>query len=548
MKLFDSNTNWSISQIQVNILTIIFIGALATVPLLMKYPFNINIFLAWEGAYRIYLGQVPSIDFYLPMGFVFWVLPALFFKIFGPNLFTLIIFQSFINLATLLIFRRILILLKVNYYVIFISTLVLGLSYVLLNFWPWYNNFVFVLQLVSIMFLLMARASSAPIKNILYLVIAAGFSIFAFFTKQDAGGITIFINLILVFYISIRKSAYKQLLIFIISLAIWALPFILPFLNSDILYWFNYGQAPHYSRLNVFTYLSQLFQFSHWIKFYVLIIALVVIFKHNTLKDLLKSEDDPVFLILVGGILFQASVIQVTSYIPHYSHFYMHGFAFAYILSQVNYEKKMSRLGVFMLITTLTVFLWSADSWKYSLRIAKKILPVTFFEIPDNVVSKNTWLNSEAPIFDNRASWKLSDFKTLKNVYLPPGTLAGITRLIKKYRGLDDLKVLNMSELTTLAVEIGYTPLKDHPLWFHKNVAIFDKEIAKICDNIGRHEYDVVLFESIPILNGFYPEEIYHCLQENYTKVDEFRAPRREKNSTILVYQNNRIKTLREQR
>lgn len=533
----NTTRNWTISQNQVNILNIAFIVVLAIVPLLMKYPFNINIFLAWEGAYRIYLGQIPSVDFYLPMGFVFWLLPALFFKLFGPYLFTLIIFQSFVNLITLLTFRYILRLLRVNHYVIYLSTLVLGLSYVLLNFWPWYNNFVFVLQLVSILFLLLAIASAIPVKSIIYLIIASGFSIFSFFTKQDAGGLTIFLNVALVGYISIRRGTFTQLLIFIIALVVWAIPFTLPFLTSDIMYWFNYGQEPHYSRLNLFTYLSQLFQFSNWIKFYLLIIVMGLIIKYKSIKELFRSERDFMFLILIIGILFQASVIQVTSYIPHYSHFYMHGFAFAYILGQLNFKEKMSKLPVFVTITIFTVLLWSADTWKYGLRLTKKLLPETFFEVPANVVSKNTWLNSESSIFDNRASWRLSNLKSLKNIYLPPETLAGIKRLVNKYGATQGLKVLNMSELTTLAVEIGYSPLVDHPLWYHKNVAIFEKEIIEICNNIVNHKYDVVLFESIPILNGFYPEEINQCLIQHYTLVDEFRAPRREKNSTILVYQ-----------
>jgi len=537
MRLFNSVTKWTITQNQVKVLTILLIVIIAAVPLLMQYPFNINIFLAWDGAYRIFLGQIPSIDFYLPMGFVFWILPALFFKIFGPNLFTLIIFQSFVNLVTFLSFWRILRLLKVNYYVIFLSSLVLGLSYVLLNFWPWYNNFVFVLQLVSLMFLLMARASSVPIKKIVYLVIAAGFSVFAFFTKQDAGGLTILLNCTLVLYLSLHNKDFKQIIVFIGSLAIWTIPFTLPFLNSDISYWFNYGQAPHYSRLSTLTYLNELFRASHEIKFYILIIVFLVLNKYSSVKELIKSERNFLFLILILGLLFQSSVIQVTSYIPHYSHYYIHGFAFAYILSEINVEKWVSKISVFALITLLTVFLWSSDTWKYGLRIGKKILPNSLFETQENVVSKSTWLKGEESVFDNRATWRLSDFKTMKNIYLPPGTLGGIERFIKKYKGVDNLKVLNMSELTILAAEIGYTPLIDHPLWFHKNVAIFDKEVEKICNNIAQLKYDVVLFESIPILNDFYPEELHQCLKEHYQLVDEFRAPRREKNATILVYQ-----------
>src|SRR5688500_20201771 len=59
------------------------------IPLLFNNPYRINIFLSWEGAYRMYLGQVPFRDFCLPMGNGCWSMRALFFKFFAPNFFTL---------------------------------------------------------------------------------------------------------------------------------------------------------------------------------------------------------------------------------------------------------------------------------------------------------------------------------------------------------------------------------------------------------------------------------------------------------------------------
>ena len=78
------------------------------VPLLFNNPYRINIFLTWEGAYRMYLGQMPFRDFSLPMGYGYWVIPALFFKIFGPYFYSLIISQVFVNLVSVIAFRSIL--------------------------------------------------------------------------------------------------------------------------------------------------------------------------------------------------------------------------------------------------------------------------------------------------------------------------------------------------------------------------------------------------------------------------------------------------------
>src|SRR5687768_644719 len=78
------------------------------IPLLFNNPYRINIFLSWEGAYRMYLGQVPFRDYSLPMGYGYWVIPAIFFKIFGPYFASLIKAQVFVNLISVLAFRSIL--------------------------------------------------------------------------------------------------------------------------------------------------------------------------------------------------------------------------------------------------------------------------------------------------------------------------------------------------------------------------------------------------------------------------------------------------------
>jgi len=99
-----------------------------------------------------------------------------------------------------------------------------------------------------------------------------------------------------------------------------------------------------------------------------------------------------------------------------------------------------------------------------------------------------------------------------------------------------ELKVMNMTELTSLPVELGYTPLKGIPLWYDLGVAIFPKQVKEICANIEQDKYDVFLFEVVPSLDDFYPEDIRTILQKNYQLVDTFLAPRKEEDSTIEVY------------
>ena len=81
---------------------------LSLVPLFTSFPYRVNIFLSWEGAYRMSHGQVPYKDFGMPLGYMYWVIPTLFFKLFGAQLITLVKAQVFINIISGLAFRSIL--------------------------------------------------------------------------------------------------------------------------------------------------------------------------------------------------------------------------------------------------------------------------------------------------------------------------------------------------------------------------------------------------------------------------------------------------------
>lgn len=121
---------------------------------------------------------------------------------------------------------------------------------------------------------------------------------------------------------------------------------------------------------------------------------------------------------------------------------------------------------------------------------------------------------------------------------MPGPTVEGIDRLLQmpEIKGKEQPKVLNMSELTPLAYEIHYALETGQPLWYHKGVGMFQKETDAFCKKIENQEYDVVLFETIPYLNNFYPDEVRECLIKNYQLRDRFLAPRRPTDSHIEVY------------
>lgn len=518
------------------------------VPLFMSFPYRVNIFLSWEGAYRLYLGQVPYRDFGLPMGFGYWVVPAIFFKIFGPYLISLVKAQVFLNFICCLSFRGILKKLKLSDGVRIAVIIVFCLSYILPNFWPWYNNSVIIWQIVGLNFLLGFLYSETG-KKYIFLFLSCFFLFVSFFTKQDGGFLGFAIAAALVVYNTIITKKWKDFFLFFLIYLIIAILVILPFTQYSFGYWFNHGQPPHTARISVAEILGELFGASQWIKFYLLLIAIIVAFKIKNNHSFLTDRNEMTFLLLTLGILAEALIFGVTSYTPPDNNIFFHSFALAYIITGLSgiTSINFNRFSYFAGLVILILFWWSAGYWQYINRIAMRIFPPeTVAEKHDslpaeNVINRYTYmLNLDSNYYEDESTWTTIDsLKSFQKIYLPPSTISGIQRLKK----MDILKnpnasVLNMTELTPLDYEFGYKleTGQDHPLWDHLGVCMFNQQCDDYCNKIKNKQYDVVLFEYIPSLNNFFPFRIRDSLQAHYRKTDSFLAPRRPTNGTIEVY------------
>jgi hypothetical protein len=517
------------------ILEFVIIIGTAILPVFFTFPYRVNIFLSWEGAYRLYLGQVPYKDFGLPMGFAYWVIPAVFFKIFGPYLLSLVKAQAFINLISGFTFRSIFKSLKVDQNIRLIAVLLFCLSYSFFNFWPWYNHSVIVFELVAISFLLKYVFSETRWKYV-YLVLSAFFLLVTMFTKQDGGGLAILVCGGILIYVSILNKSVKPVGFGILALATFAALFILPFASHGFFYWFNYGQEPHNARINMMDIITAIMAGSMWEKFYLCVIAVIVFTKWKSWKDLFQDKTEFVFLLLTVGLLCQALIFQVTSYTPPDNNIFFHSFAIAYILSHVNlsFTRPLAVAGMIALILVW----WSGVYWKYAERIVKRIIPASADQNDPNKISRSTYVISHDTTNISMAEWKFSSLRAFRGVYMPGPTVDGMDRLLQmpEIKGKEKPKVLNMTELTPLAVEIPYELESGQPLWYHKGVGMFQKETDEFCRKIENQEYDVVLFETIPYLNNFYPGEVRDCLIKNYQLRDRFLAPRRPTDSHIEVY------------
>lgn len=504
----------------------------ATLPLFVSLSYQINLYLTWEGAYRLYDGQLPYRDFGMPMGYSYWILPAIFFKLFGPWLYTLAKTQAFIHLISGLSFRWILISVGSSFKVRFLSLIIFSLTYVLGLIWPQYNHSVIVFQFIALAFIIQYIIETAKLRWI-YLGTGCFFLVYSFLIKQDGGGLGILVAGALILYNAIELRSIKPVLFFTLFILLFGAISILPFLPHDFGYWFNYGQPPHYSRISMSDFFRIIFSESRWEKFYLItILSISVVRWHRNLM----TKKEMIFSLLVVGILVEALIFQVTSYVPLDNNFFFHAFSAAYLLYQLD---KTEILQYRLALPAATIFIliwWSEKYWKYVERIANKILPVK--ESSGNVVSINTYILCTDPCgkYVDMSDWVTSSVKSFQHVKMPPATAEGITWFLQFMKRYDNPVVLNMSELTPLAHETPFQIERGGPLWYHLNVGMFDRELEVFKKRIEEKYYDVVLYEHLPQVNNFYPLELRDYLQKHYRLVNSFDAPRSAYPGAIEIY------------
>ncbi|SEW50592.1 hypothetical protein [Chitinophaga arvensicola] len=520
--------------------------ALALVPLFVTFPYRVNIFLSWEGAYRISSGQIPFKDFGSPLGYGFWIFPAIFFKIFGPEMISLVKAQVCLNIMAGFAFRSILKSLGVQPGVRLLSVLVFVLSYSFFNFWPWYNHTVIVFELVGLAFLFRSFFSDSRIRRYLLMLAAAFFIFLSVFTKQDGGGMAFMLCLLFLAYNSFSTRRWLDLPVFAGMFFVVALIMILP-LMPGFGYWWNHGQPPHSSRLAFNDFTDEIFGSSSWIKGYVVLVALCIAAKIKQEGNWIRQRKEVLFALLTLGILGEAAIFQVTSYTPPDNNIFFHSFAFAFIASYLCDLLKINLNAVRPLLgaTLLVVFWWSGTWWKYVGRFADRLFPATEVAATgpghENVVNRHNYIldkdTTDVPV----SAWVFSSLRPFRKIYMPSSTAKGMDRIMalpvvaeKKA----DIKVLNMSELTPLAVAMPYKleTGPDYPLWYHLGVGMFNRQLATFTQKVRDHHYDLIIYEYAPGLNNFYPFALRDELKQHYHQVDSFLAPRRPTNAIIEVY------------
>ena len=180
-------------------------------------------FISFEGAYRIFIGQIPYRDFSTPVPPISFIVYGLFFKLLSPSFQTLAFIQFTINISFLAISYFILKKIIVDKYLILLSLIIFLKFYINSLNLPWYNSTAALFFITSIYFLI-----SKSNFNILF---AGIFISFTFFTKQDQGILIILFSVFLLFYENdLKQFIYKT--IYILT-PLLVLGFCFYFIDSD---------------------------------------------------------------------------------------------------------------------------------------------------------------------------------------------------------------------------------------------------------------------------------------------------------------------------
>lgn len=521
----------------------------ALFPLLIIFPFRSYVYLSWEGAYRLSEGQLPFRDFGLPLGGMYWVIPALFFKIFGSQIITLVKAQAFINILSGFAVRSIFKSLSVSSPIRIAGVFLYSISFSFQNFWPWYNHTVIVFAFIAVAFVLKYMFNEEKKGRQILLILGALFTFFSVFTKQDGGGLVFILCSSLLLYYCWYERKWQPLIIYIGTACLFIGVTVLVLNNYNFSYWFNYGQLPHNSRVSFSELANDFLSIdSIWLKFYLFFILLLVMVKYKDHKwsDLLRDKNYMIFLLFTLGVLCMAAILHVTSYVPRIGNMFFHTFAFVFIFQQLTLLLNIRIKNVFFvtfLIIGITLW-WSQLPWKYVERLfieRKNEGVLALSPSGENVVGLHNFILAEKEADAMQGNWVSSDLYSLKRIKIPKPTLDGIRRLLNLdiVKNGNNLKVLNMTELTFLAQEIPYSAERNPalPLWHHLGVGMFNKQLHEYEERIRNNYYDLVLFEYLPDYNNLFPFAIRDALKAYYQQVDEFDAPRSEKRrGNVEVY------------
>lgn len=438
--------------------------------------------ITFEGSYRLFLGQIPFRDFGAPVGPASFVIPALFFKLFEPNWTVFLLSQQFQNACLLILVYALLGKIRTRALVKRTALLAFSVFYLLLLTHPWYN---------STGALLLFAGALCALGSSRVSVMAAGLLVgLAVLAKQDLGLLTLLIAGFFVAVVSLGSDREKilpsldtlwdkarhralasNLLLFAISAIAVVTIFILATEAEQFSYWFNYGQKPHELRsISLRDLFGNSFGTLGWVT------ALIALARNN-------------FRLLVASIFITAATVSRTTSGLSFTHYYFVAFLPVIIDECLRLRIRFKALALLVVLyTSSRVMIRPVNDVYHVFESVALHQPEHFFFDYRKLSRPMAGFPAELQAFSPHTQAPLQTIDAileLKRIAAEKRTAAAGT----------ELKVLNLTELTPIYAELGATPPKGLPLWFHTKVSLFPRQIEQLNETLAGQTFDIILLQ-----------------------------------------------------
>ena len=463
--------------------------------------------IIFEGGYRIFFGQMPYTDFYIPLGPMVFLIQGFFQMIFGNNLFAMA-FHSFALAIILCAIFYYFVRKEFGITLTFIFALFFYLSFNGLTFHPWYDHVAYFFFFLNI-FLLFKYYKQTSLPWFVY-VLSALLVTLSFYSKQDVGLLQIFFILIY-FIFNYHKELKSILMFYILPSIIMGGGVYLIFSNfTDFQYWFNLGQYPHSPQLsNFFSSVKILNIITSW-KLYV---ALFLMYKILADKINNRNVDSIKLMCLFTIVAITPLITQVTS--GEHRQTLVMGIPvlvfMLYLLIKENIKELMKQ-------HKLTIGL-----------IIVLFLLLSVNPLPTYGLATLNYVDSDLGRIEEGC---------YSGALLSKPALEGLVT-IRKIIEENENDFISFTEYQFLYCDYNVSPPKKLPLWFDHGIVFFDEDIKPIIEVMNSSSPKVLLLQNHhdhknPELNKEFENNFYDL---GYIKIDTVDAMASETPISIFVHQ-----------
>ncbi|MBK9039667.1 MAG: hypothetical protein IPL83_10960 [Bdellovibrionales bacterium] len=475
--------------------------------------------LIQSGGWQIFKGRIPYLDFGISTGPVTYMLQAIGFRL-SPTIIGGILPAAFLNGISVFLISRYSQQKKWG----LISTIGLAglfsISIFSYNGRLWYNETAALFGLFPVILLVLVPEKFQAL-NYRYYLLSGACCAASFLTKQDMGALSIILVFTFLMFlpgVSVRKRFFGIGLLAssLIVFAIWILyPVIRKGQFREFLYWFNFGQAPHASRLghinfNIFSFLFDNwaipFNFGETTQAYFLV--LVAFFSEISFRGIPKCYMDTLEFAKSKATVMRAYKLAIATGV----------LVAASIVTQVSGGYKFLQPPT-AVIGAIAFSMLGGSSISKALRVFFVVCIGFHFYISSALWQPTKW-DQLVP----------KPYGPLKGELLHPSVFkfyllyCEILNFLEREKNGEKINALMNHDILFMDERIKFHP-GWMPLYVHKGISLFPREVGKFQQYISSSNLDLIVTIEEPLFYKWagheYADPLFKEIHRNFSFVAE---------------------------